>query len=172
MENKLSKMNVDEANERKGKLGMSSDDFEELIRSKQDDLFTDLRSLIFQWKVQPNGEKKLMSRIPNGKVVFLDRSDNPEEIKTDTPYICAVYEREKEAFAKIVCEEYKPKIYVLPSHLVTIVYRDNNKTKREMPGPQYKNYEERILYCIKKCESLGFPEVNIEFKGNRKRTVI
>jgi hypothetical protein len=172
MKNELSKMNIDEAKERKGKLGMSGDDFEKVIRSKQDDLFTDLRSLIFQWKVQPDNEKKLMSRLPNGKVVFLDRYDNPEDMKTDTPYICAVYERESEAFAKVVCEEYKPKINVLPSHIVTIVYKDKNKTKRIMPGPEYKNYEERIIYCIKKCEKLGFPEVSVEFKGNRKRTVV
>lgn len=168
-----SKMSVDEAKDKKGKLGMSEDEFEKRIEEKQDDLFTDLRSLIFQWKEQDDEEKKIMSRLPNGKVVFLDRSDDPEDVKTDTPYICAVYEREREAFAKIVCEEYRPKIYVLPSHLVRVVYRDQKgNTKKEMPGPQYKNYEERIVYCIKKCESLGFPEVTIVFRGNRRREVI
>lgn len=163
-------MNIEEAKERKGKLGMSDEDFEKIVEDKQDDLFTDLRSLIFQWKEQENGEKKMMSRLPNGKVVFLDRSDSPEEIDTDTPYICAVYEREREAFAKIVCEEYRPKIYVLPSHLVRLVYKDHkNDTKIEMPGPQYKSYAEKMMYCIKKCESLGFPEASIVFRGNRAR---
>lgn len=168
-----SKMDIEEAKKRKGKLGISDDEFEKMIESKQDELFTDLRSLIFQWKKQENGEDKMMSRLPNGKVVFLDRSDNPKEIKTDTPYICAVYEREREAFAKVVCEEYKPNIYVLPSHLVRIVYRDNkNQTKIEMPGPQYNSYEDKMMFCIKKCEELGFPEVNVVFRGNRRREII
>jgi len=168
-----SKMSVDEAKEKKGKLGMSDSELENRIETKQDELFTDLRSLIFQWKEQDDGEKKMMSRLPNGKVVFLDRSDDPDEVDTDTPYICAVYEREREAFAKVVCEEYRPKIYVLPSHLVRVVYRNQkNETVKEMPGPQYKSYEEKMMYCIKKCEELGFPEVTIVFRGNRRRNVV
>jgi len=170
---KATRMDIDEAKQRKGELGLSEDSFEKKVNDKQDELFTDLRSLIFQWKEQEEGDKKMMSRLPNGKVVFLDRSDNPEEIKTDTPYICAVYEREREAFAKIICEEYKPKIYVLPSHAVRVVYKDKNKdTQIEMPGPQYNNYGERMMYCIKKCESFGFPEVTIVFRGNRRKDVI
>ena len=167
------KMSVDEAKEKKGKLGMSDEEFESIVEGKQDELFTDLRSLMFQWKEQENGENKLMSRLPNGKVVFLDRSDDPDTINTDTPYICAVYEREREAFAKIVCEEYRPKIYVLPSHLVRIVYRDSKgNTRKEMPGPQYNSYEQKMMYCIKKCEELGFPEINIIFRGNRRRSIV
>lgn len=172
MTDEASKMSVDDAKKRKGKLGMSSNEFEDIINEKQDELFTDLRSLIFQWKEQDDGAKKMMSRLPNGKVVFLDRSDDPEEIKTDTPYICAVYEREREAFAKVICEEYKPKIYILPSHIVHLVYKDDkDKTQIEMPGPQYKGYEQRLLYCIKKCEALGFPEVALIFRGNRRKEV-
>jgi hypothetical protein len=38
-----------------------------------------------------------------------------------------------------------------------------------MPGPQYKSYEEKMMYCIKKCEELGFPEANIVFQGNRRK---
>lgn len=172
-EKSISKMSVDEAKQRKGQLGVSESEFEKLIESKQDELFTDLRSLIFQWKEQSDGEKKLMSRLPNGKIVFLDRSDSPEETNTDTPYICAVYEREREAFAKIICEEYRPKIYVLPSHSLTLVYRDQKgKTRHEMPGPQFQSYEEKLVYAIKKCESLGFPEINILFRGNIRRSVV
>lgn len=171
---KTTKMDIDEAKQKKGKLGMSEDEFEKIISEKQDELFSDLRSLIFEWKEQEkSNEKKLMSRLPNGKIVFLDRSDDPEDIKTGTPYICAVYEREREAFAKTICEEYKPKIYVLPSHLVNVVYRDeDNKTRRIMPGPQYKSYGERMMYCIKKCEKLGFPEVAIIFRGNKRKEEI
>jgi len=172
---KTNKMDIDTARDKKGKLGMSDDEFDELVGDKQNELFSDLRSLMFQWKKQDktDKEKKFMSRLPNGKVVFLDRSDDPEDLKTDTPYICAVYEREREAFAKVICEEYKPTIYVLPSHLVSIVYRDDkNKTRRIMPGPQYKSYGDRMMFCINRCEELGFNEVNIVFRGNRHRTVI
>lgn len=171
---KTTKMDIDEAKEKKGKLGMSENEFEDIITDKQDELFSDLRSLIFEWKSQgKNKDEKLMSRLPNGKIVFLDRSDDPNKIITGSPYICAVYEREREAFAKIICEEYKPKIYVLPSHLVNVVYKDeDDKTRRIMPGPQYKSYGERIMYCIKKCEKLGFPEVSIIFRGNRKKEKI
>jgi len=168
-----SKIDIDEAKKKKGKLGMSDEEFENIVSSKQDDLFTDLRTLIFQWKKQDDETKKIMSRLPNGKVVFLDRSDNPEDIKTDTPYICAVYEREREAFAKIVCEEYKPRIFVLPSHLVRVVYRnEKGETRMIMPGPQHKSYGDRMMYCIKKCEEKGFPEVSIVFRGNRYREKI
>lgn len=167
-----SKMSVDEAKKRKGKLGMSHSDFENIVEDKQDELFTDLRSLIFQWKEQEDGDPKMMSRLPNGKVVFVDKSDNPDDIKTDTPYICAVYERDREAFAKIICEEYKPKIYVLPSHLVRLVYKDEkDDTQQELPDPSY-SYEDKMMWCIKKCEKLGFPEVTIIFRGNRRRSVI
>ncbi len=168
---KTTKMDIDEAKQRKGKLGMSNNEFDDIVNEKQDELFSDLRSLIFQWKMQEdNKTKKMMSRLPNGKIVFLDRSDDPEVLKTGTPYICAVFEREREAFAKIICEEYTPKIYVLSSHMVNVVYRDsNNKTRRIMPGPQYKSYGERMMYCIKKCEELGFPEVSVIFRGNRTR---
>ena len=168
-----SKISIDEAKKRKGKLGMSDGEFEGIVENKQDELFTDLRSLIFQWKEQDDKSKKMMSRLPNGKIVFLDRSDSPDDIKTDTPYICAVFEREREAFAKIICEEYKPKIYVLPSHLVRVVYKDKkNNTRKEMPGPQYTSYEEKMMYCVKKCEQLGFPEVTIVFRGNRRRSAV
>jgi len=171
---KTTKMDIDEAKQKKGKLGMSEDEFENIISEKQDELFSDLRSLIFEWKEQSkSNEKKLMSRLPNGKIVFLDRSDDPEETKTGTPYICAVYERDREAFAKIICEEYKPKIYVLPSHLVNVVYRDKDgKTKRIMPGPQYKSYGERMMYCIKKIENLGITEASLVFRGNKHKEEI
>lgn len=174
MKAKITKMDIDEAKDRKGKLGMSNDEFDQIVKDKQDELFSDLRSLIFEWRDQDDvKEKKMMSRLPNGKVVFLDRSDDPNKMKTGTPYICAVFEREREAFAKIICEEYKPKIYVLPSHLVNIVYRDeSNKTRQIMPGPQYTSYGERMMYCIKKCEDLGFTEVNIVFRGNQSKKEI
>ena len=141
MTNETKKITIDEAKDKKGKLGISDNEFEKIVGDKQDELFTDLRSLIFSWKEQEDTTQKLMSRLPNGKIVFLDRSDDPDTIKTDTPYICAVYEREREAFAKIICEEYKPKVYVLPSHMVRIVYKtDKGKTMIKMPGPQYKSY--------------------------------
>jgi hypothetical protein len=167
MKQTTTKYTIEEAKEKKGKLGMSDEDFENLVTGKQDDLFSDLRSLIFVWKEQKEGDKKLTSRLPNGKIVFLDRSDVPEETKINVPYICAVYERDREAFAKIICEEYRPIIYVLPSHLVNFVYKDQKgKTQVTMPGPQYKSYAEKIMFCVNESEKLGFPEISIRFRGN------
>ena len=161
------KMDIDTAKEKKGKLGMSNEEFETIIHRKQDELFSDLRSLIFQWKKQESGEKKLMSRLPNGKVVFLDRSDNPEDINTGAPYICAVYEREREAFAKVVCEEYQPKIFVPSSRIPHMVYRDEKGNIRRR-APVANSYEERIVAAIKEMEKLGFPSIKIIFRKNQR----
>ena len=172
MKKDAKKMSVDDAKDRKGKLGMKDDEFETIIKEKQDEFFTDLRSLIFSWKEQPDGSKKIMSRLPNGKIVFLDRSDSPEEIKIDTPYICAVYEREREAFAKVICEEYEPKIYVLSSDAVSMVWKDEKgDTRRKMPGG-YNSFEERMMYAVKFFRTKGFPEVKIVFRENIRREII
>lgn len=163
------KLTIDEAFERKGKLGLSRERFEEKVLEKQNDLFTDLRCLPFSWVDQPDGSKKLMSRLPNGKIVFLDKSDDPSKVRTDISYICAVYERDKVAFAKIICEEYIPKINVLPNRMVSTVWRDEKgRARKKMHGP-FPSYEERILDAIKMFENLGFPEALIVFLKNRRK---
>jgi len=162
------KISIDEAYERRGELGVSKERFEEKVAKKTDDLFTDLRCLPFSWVDQPDGSKKLMSRLPNGKVVFLDKSEDPSKVRVGVSYICAVYEREKVAFAKIICEEYIPKINILPSKMVSSVWRDGKgRVRRKMHGP-FPTFEERLIDAIKMFDSIGTPEVLLVFVGNKK----
>ena len=163
------KITIDEAYERKGELGISRERFEEKVMKKTDELFTDLRCLPFSWVEQPDGSKKLMSRLPNGKIVFLDKSEDPTKVRTDISYICAVYEREKVAFAKIICEEYIPRINILTNRMVSTVWRDEKgRARRKMHGP-FPTFEERIIDAIKTFEDLGFSEALITFLKNRRK---
>ena len=161
---------IDEAKELKGKLGMTDEEFEKLVAEKEDELFTQLRSgIVFHWQEQENGPPKLMSKLPNGKVVFPDRSEKLEEIKPFIPYICLIYEREREAFAKIICEEYEPKIIIHPNRNVTAVWKEKgNKVRRWLVGP-LPSFEERVVAAIKRFEELGFTEARIKFVANERK---
>jgi len=160
------KMSVDEAVLRRGDLSKTPEAFIDEIKKLQDERFTDLRSLVFGWVPQPDGSKKLMSKLPNGKVVFVDRKEKVE-VKPGRPYICLVYEREREAFAKVLCEEEMPVVWVLPNKLVTFRYRKGNKFHVIMTKGQ--TYPERMMEALKRLESEGFPEVKIIFRENERR---
>lgn len=161
------KMDVDDAKNRRGKF-MSDKEFDKLISSKCNELFGDIRTLKFSWKEQDNGKKKLMSRLPNGKVVFVDHNEELDSVIPGVPYICSVYERDSEAFAKIICEEYEPKIYILPNRLVHEVWRDEKGTIRRK-APHGNSYEERAVSALKEMENRGFPSVRIVFRGNEMK---
>ena len=162
-------MDADEAIKRKG-TGGSSDEALKDIEKSQDIRFKHIYSLIFGWKKQPEEkgkepESKLMSMLPNGKVVFIDRSQIEEEIIPEDPYICLVYERPREAFAKILFPEYQPKIYVPPSRLPAMVWRtEKGEMRRKLAIGN--SYEERIIYAVKEMEKLGFESVKIVFRKN------
>ena len=162
------KMDADEAIRKKGVFATKDVDLLKLIEDNQDDRFKDILSLRFGWVKQPSDntkpqERKLMSMLPNGKVVFIDRSQEIEDIVPEDPYICLVYEREREAFAKILFPEYQPKIYIPPSRLPAMVWRDNHgNVKRKLAVG--KSYEERIIYAIKEMEKLGFNYIKIVFR--------
>jgi len=161
------KITIDEAIERRGDFGKDDEEFMKQIEEMQDERFTDLRILVFGWVDQPDGSKKLMTHLPNGKVCFPDRSVKLQEILPEVPYICLVHEREREAFAKIICEEYMPKIYVLPNKLVTMRWKEHNKIRWKMPHE--KTYEHRILSAIKEFERMGVPYVFIVFRENEAK---
>ena len=160
-------LTIDEAKKRAGLSQESSDNFEKEVMEKQDGLFKDIMSVVFGWKIQPDGSKKLVSRLPNGKILFLDRSETGKHIEPGVPYICLVYEREREAFAKVCSEEYQPKIFV-PSHRMPVmVWRDDNgKVHRKVPIGD--SYELRMMAALKEMESLGFPSVRIIFRANQR----
>jgi len=167
MKTNASKMSIDEAKKRKGKLGMSDEEFEKIVAEKQDEQFKYLRSLVFSWQEQEDGPPKFLSRLPNGKICFLDWSDDPNKVKENVPYICAVYERETDAFAKIICEEYQPKIVVFPSKMVNMIWKDEKgNTRHRMVGP-YDSFEERIVDAVKSFMKLGVSEAQIQFIENQ-----
>jgi hypothetical protein len=178
MKRKSEKITVDEAYEKRGKLGMSKDELQEKILDKESgERFSDLRSgIVFSWKMQDNNTKKLMSRLPNGKVLFLDWSENEEEIKIDVPYICVVYEPEsnpdgtpaKQAYARVICPEYQPKIVVKPNGIIYMIWKDQKgDTRRTMPGPS-KSPEHRIISAVKEMEKKGYEDVRLIFTKNKK----
>jgi len=164
------KMDADEAVSKSGTLGTKKEKLLEEIESKQDERFRDIRSLRFGWVKQPiegskETETKLMSMLPNGKVVFVDRSQDVTDINIEDPYICMVYEREREAFAKILFPEYQPKIYIPPSRIPAMVWRDESgKTHRKLPHGN--TYEERLIQALKEMEKLGFESIKVVFRKN------
>lgn len=162
------KMDADEAIKRKGR-STSDDELLNRIESSQDERFKDIRSLRFGWVEQPDKDggpkKKLMTMLPNGKACFLDRSQEIDDIVPEDPYICLVYERESVAFAKILFPEYQPKIYIPPSRIPAMVWRDSSgKLHRKLPHG--KSYEERIVKAIKEMETKGFESVKIVYRKN------
>ena len=108
-----------------------------------------------------------MSKMPNGKILFPDRSEDMKEIEPGTPYICLVYEREREAFAKVVCEEYQPKVYITSSRIPHMVWRDKSGKMRRK-APFGNSFEERVVAAIKEMEALGFPSIKIIYRENQK----
>ena len=164
------KMDADEAVRKKGDLVSKKEDILKEIEENQDERFKDIRSLRFGWVKQPGegtkeGETKLMSMLPNGKVVFIDRSQDISELIPEDPYICIVFEREREAFAKILFPEYQPKIYIPSTRIPVMVWRDKEgKIHRKLPHGN--SYEERIIACIKDMENLGFESIKVIFRKN------
>ena len=159
-------MTIDEAIGKKGVSGKDAETFKSDIASKQDNLFSDIMSVVFGWKIQEDGGKKLVSKLPNGKIIFPDRSEQKEKVEPGVPYICLVYEREREAFAKICSEEYQPKIFVPSSRMLTMVWRDKSgKIHRKVPVED--TYEDRIVYAMKEMEKMGFQSVRVVFRKNQ-----
>ena len=106
------KLDADVAVDRSGKLGMSKEEHLKIIEEAQDERFKDIRSLTFGWVEQSDEEggkkeRKLMTYLINGKATFIDKSQELEEVIPEDPYICMVYERPREAFAKILFPEYQ-----------------------------------------------------------------
>jgi len=161
-------LDIEEAKKIKGVSGKRAEEFENEVIGKQDSLFKDIMCVTFGWKKQEDGSKKLVSKLPNGKILFPDRSEEIQEIEAGTPYICLVYEREREAFAKVVCEEYQPKIYVPSSKVPHMVWRDE-KGKMRRKAPYGNSYEERMISAVKDMEKLGFPSIKIIFRNNQRQ---
>ena len=167
---------IDEAKKLKRITGEAAKEFEEKVLAKQDGQFKDMYVIVFGWKSQPDGGKKLMSKLNSGKFLFPDKTEKLDTIEAGLPYICLVYDRKtdeegkpaREAFAKIICEEYTPKIYIPSSRLPHMVWRDKSGTLRNK-APFGNSYEERIISAIKEMEKMGFPSVKVVFRINEEK---
>jgi len=171
MVNKSMKMDADEAVSRRGVFGTEDEKLLEQIQDTQDERFTDIRSIRFGWVKQPTNkgtetEEKLMSTLPNGKFVFPDRSQEITDIIPEDPYLCLVFEppEGKVAFAKVLFPEYQPKIYIPPSRIPLMVWRDEKSKKIRRKVHKFNSYEDRLMASIKEMESFGFESIKIIFK--------
>lgn len=168
-------LNVDEAKKKLKLGGKKAKDFEQKVLEKQDGQFSKLMSVIYGWKVQDDGSKKLVSRMPSGKILFPDRSEDIDSIEPGIAYICLVYDRQidekgepgREAFAKIICEESHPIIFVPDSKIPVMVWTEPNGKKRNKV-PIGNTYEDRMMQLIKEAEAKGFPFVRVVFRRNQK----
>ena len=170
-------LTIEEAKESKGVTGKRAESFEKELFDKQqaNPLFKDIMSVVFGWKVQNDGTRKLVSKMPSGKILFPDKSEELKDIEPGNAYICLVYDRMddgkggpgREAFAKIICEEYQPKIYVLSSRVVQMVWRDKKGNMRHK-APFGNSYGDRIVAAVKEYEKIGFPSAKIIFRSNQK----
>ena len=160
------KLTIEDAILRRGDFSKTDEEFKQYVEEKKDERFKDIRSLIFSWVPQEDGSKKLMSRLPNGKFVFLDKYER-FQVKPGRAYLCLVYETEKVAFAKVLCEEQEPIIWVLPNKLVTLRYVDN-KGRLKVIMPHGRSYQERMLRALDVLFHQGFAEVKVIFRENEK----
>lgn len=170
-------LTIDEAKKKLKLFGDKAEAFEKKISEREDGQFNLLMSIVFGKKLQEDGSRKLMSKMPSGKALFPDRSESLEEIEPGIPYVCLVYDRElnekgepgREAFAKIICKEYQPIIYVpATSRIPVLVYTKENgeTTRKAYPG---KSYAERMMALLNESEKLGFPSVKIVYRKNQIR---
>ena len=60
-----------------------------------------------------NSKDVIMSRLINGKYVFLNKGEKKENLTLGMPYICAIKELDNVAFAKIISSVFIPRILLL-----------------------------------------------------------
>jgi len=169
-------LTIDDAKKRMKYIGDRAKEFEESIEEKQNQQFSDIMCVVFGYKLQDDGTKKLISKLPNGKILFPDKSTELKEIEPGTPYLCLVYEPEfnskgepaREAFAKLICEEYQPRIYVPSSRIPQMVWRESNgKTRHKAPFGN--SYTERMMAALNEYENnLKVSAVKIVFRKNQR----
>ena len=169
---KVEKLTVDEVIRRKGGDTITNhDEVLKQIDKLQDDRFTEFYSLRFGWKEQKSEDgkdpvKKLIAALPNGKICFLDRSQEEKDVISEDPYLCLVFDRPGSvAFAKILFPETQPRVYIPATRIPVMVWKDTkNITQRKRP--EGDSYEERIANAVKGMELLGFESFKVIFRKN------
>lgn len=59
-----------------------------------------------------NKNGTLVSRLTNGKIVLLDRSEKEENVVEGIPYLCSIKHLPKVAFAKIINKVFLPRVLI------------------------------------------------------------
>jgi len=173
---KIEKLSVDEVIQRKGDVGSDTEEILKQIDKVQDDRFTEFYSLRFGWKEQKGEDdkeisKKLISALPNGKICFLDRSQDEKDIIPEDPYLCLVFDRPGSvAFAKVLFPETQPKVYIPATRIPVVVWKNAKNITERYPA-KGETYEERLVDAIKKMELLGFESFKVIFRKNVREKI-
>jgi len=165
---------IDEAKKKLKLSGEKAKSFERKILEKQDTQFSQIMSVVFGWRIQEDGGKKLVSKLPCGKITFPDKSEDLDQIEPGIPYICLVYEpktnpdgtQARQAYAKIICEEYIPIIFVPSSKIPVMVWIDDGGRKRNKV-PVGNSYSDRMMILLSEAEQNGWPFVKVIFRQNQ-----
>ena len=123
-------MSMSEDNENKEVINKSSlqdDKFKKKVDEIRDDMFDDIKEIIFT----KNKENKFIGRLPNGKFVLLNKSEDESSIQEGMPYICALRHFEKVAFAKIISSVFIPRIIFSRSKGIILVYKKKRSVVQE-----------------------------------------
>ena len=144
---------------------MDKKSFEDKVAENIDENFTQLRTLIFV--KDKRNPKHLVSRLPKGKIVFPDKSVDFETLKEGVPYICMVNELDREAFAKILGEQYEPRVIVTDTGVVILIIRIGDKTQQIIC--QGKNEFEKLNFAYKKIKETGEPSFKVIIRRNVPR---
>jgi len=167
-------MSVDDAKKKLRLSGKKAESFEKNVLERQDGQFNRLMSIIFGWKIQEDGSKKLISKMPNGKILFPDKSEDPDRIAPGIPYICLVYEPKenpdgslaRQAYAKIICEEDIPTIFIPSSRIPVMVWvaKDGRKHNKVPVG---NSYGDRMMQLLNEAEKMKFSFIKVVFRINQ-----
>jgi len=79
-----------------------------------------------------NKEGKIISRLPNGKYVFLNRGEREDNLELGIPYECLVKELESYAFAKLVNRVFLPQIILNGDRLIYLDKSNDNKVFKDI----------------------------------------
>lgn len=173
---KVKKVSEKEAVDKKTGLA-SKEQVKKTISQKRNQYYDTLwTGIVFEYKEQNEGGKKLIAKMPSGKYIMLDKGEDSDLVKAGIPYVCLLYEPTNEktgkemsvAFAKVVCEESIPKILIHPEGSVYMIYKDDKGNfKKKMIANKTFNF--RIIEAIKEFEKLGFEEARIVYMANKMK---
>lgn len=158
--------NVDEiTKENKHPIWTSKQEFEKLVADNMDEKFTQIRTIVFvKDRRNPN---HVIGWLPKGKIVFPHKNADIKNLKPGIPYICLIYEKDRYAYAKVLGEQYEPRVIVTDTGVVILIIRIGDKTQQIIC--KGKNDAEKLAFAYKKIAELGEPSFKVIIRKNRPR---